>query len=118
MVLVVLVGADHETTSVTDIETTDPEDDVLGNVGGVVGDAFEVAGGKNELEARAHQRGLFGHVQEELFENAIAVLIDDIIAFEHLRGHLGVAENERTETLADHGAHRRRRHEPRARCHR
>src|SRR5437016_12784968 len=49
--------------------------------------------------------GLFGHVQEELFKNAIAVLIDDLIAFEHLRGHLGVAENECTETLADHGAH-------------
>src|SRR5205823_5122485 len=83
-------------TSVTNIETTDPEDDVLGNVGGVVGDAFKVAGGKNELEARAHQRGLFGHVQEELFKNAIAVLIDDIVAFEHLRGHSAVAEMQAT----------------------
>ena len=48
---------------------------------------------------------LFGHVLEELFENAIAILIDDIIAFENLRGHLDVAKNECAEALANHGAH-------------
>ncbi|HEX9507155.1 MAG TPA: hypothetical protein VF947_02045, partial [Myxococcales bacterium] len=89
-----------------DVEAADPKDDVLGDVGGVVRDAFEVARGKNELQARAHQRGLLSHVLEQLFENAIAVLIDDIVASENLCGHLEVAENERAEALADHGAHR------------
>jgi len=35
----------------------------------------------------------------------VAVLIDDIVAFEDLGGHLHVAENERTKALADHSAH-------------
>src|SRR6202171_4502407 len=100
-----LLGADTKATAVADVETTDPKNDVLGNVGGVVRDAFEVTRGKNELKARAHERGLLSHVLEQLFENAIAVLIDDIVTFENLRGHLDVAENERAETLADHGAH-------------
>jgi len=32
---------------------------------------------ENELQARPHERGFFGDALEELFENAIAVLIDD-----------------------------------------
>src|SRR5260370_15172111 len=100
-----LVGADRETTAVAHVETTDPKDDVLGNVGGVERNAYEVARGKNELKARAHQRGLLSHVLEELLENAIAVSINDIVTFENLRGNLNVAENERAETFGDHGAH-------------
>src|SRR5260370_8369208 len=105
--LAVLLGVESERTAGADVETADPEDDVLGNIGGVVRDAFEVARGKYELKARTHERGLLSHVLEQPFENAIAVLIDDIVTFENLRGHLDVAENERAETLADHGAHRR-----------
>src|SRR5260370_34788506 len=88
-----------------DIQTTNPVDDVFGNVGGVVRDAFEVPRGKNELHARAHECGFLSHMLEQLSENAVAVLIDDIVAFENLGGHLNVTENERAETLADHDAH-------------
>src|ERR1700674_1122195 len=35
----------------------------------------------------------------------IAVLIDDIVTLENLGGQLNVTENERAETLADHGAY-------------
>ena len=34
-----------------DVETTNPEDDVLGNVGGVVGDPLKVARSQDELQA-------------------------------------------------------------------
>src|SRR6266481_691954 len=100
-----LLGADSVTTAVANVETTNPKDDVLGNVGGVVRDAFEVARGKNELKARAHERGPFCHVLQQVFENAIAISIDDIVTFENLRGHLDVAENERAEAFGDHGTH-------------
>jgi len=42
---------------VADIEATDPEDDVFGDVGGVIGDALEMASGQDELQARTHKRG-------------------------------------------------------------
>src|SRR5260370_16416273 len=100
-----LVGANSEAASMPDIQTTNPVDDVFGNVGGVVRDAFEVPRGKNELHARAHGGGFLSHMLEQLFEKPVAVLIDDIVAFENLGGHLNVAEHERAETLADHDAH-------------
>src|SRR6202521_1518946 len=96
-----LVRTNGEATTVAHVETANPENDVLGNVGCMVSDAFQVASSKNELHARAHQGGFVGHVLEELLENAIAVLIDDIVTFKNLRGHLHVAENECTEALAN-----------------
>src|SRR6058998_3293968 len=88
-----------------DVKSADPEDDVFGNVGSVVGDALEVTRGENELHAGAHQLGLLSHVLEQLLENAVAVLTHDIVAFENLRGHLEVPENQGAKTLADHGAY-------------
>src|SRR5437762_7214715 len=88
-----------------DVKSADPEDDVFGNVGSVVGDALEVTRGENELHAAAHQLGLLSHVLEQLLENAVAVLTHDIVAFENLRGHLEVPENQGAKTLADHGAY-------------
>jgi len=45
------LGKHGETTAVTDVEAADPVDDVFGDVGGVVGDAFEMARGQDELKA-------------------------------------------------------------------
>jgi hypothetical protein len=44
-------------------------------------------------------------VLEQAFENAVAVLVNDIVAFEDLHGHINISEDERAEALADHGAH-------------
>ena len=43
-----------------DIEATDPEDNIFGDVSGVIGDALEMARGKNELQARTHESRLSG----------------------------------------------------------
>src|SRR5580700_3925999 len=90
-----------------DIQPADPEDDVLGNVSGVVGDALEVSSSENELHSWADQSGLLCHILHELVEDAVAVLIDDIVALQDLTGHFDVAKNEGAEALADHGADRR-----------
>src|SRR5690348_15346284 len=89
----------------TDIEATDPENNVFGNVGGVVGDAFEVTRGEDELQARADRAWFTGHTQKLALKDAIAVLIHDVVAFQDCGGHLDIAENERSEALADHAAH-------------
>src|ERR1700675_3294897 len=91
----------------TDIKPADPEDDVLGNVGGVVGDALEMPGGENELHSRTDERGLLRHALHELVEDAVAVLIDDVVTLKDLTGHFDVTKDYRAEALADHGADRR-----------
>ena len=90
----------------THIQTAHPENNVLGNVGGVVRDSFQVARGKNELHARANQREVLSHVLEQIFKDAIAVLIDHIIAFQNLRGQVDVLEDQRAQAAADHGTNR------------
>ena len=66
----------------THIEAAHPENNVLGNVGGMVGDAFQMTRGENELHARTHESRILRHVLQKILEDLIAVLIDDIIAFE------------------------------------
>src|SRR5438046_8717760 len=88
-----------------DVKSADPEDDVFGNVGSVVGDALEVTRGENELHAGAHQLGLLRHVLEQLLENAVAVLTHAIAAFDKLRGHLEVPGTRGAKALAALGGY-------------
>jgi len=90
---------------VTDIESTHPENDVFGNVGGVVGDAFEMASSQDELQVGGHARDVLGHALEQIFKDTVAILIDNIVAFQDLRGQLRVAKDQCTQAAADHGAH-------------
>src|SRR5713226_8209475 len=93
------LGKHGETTAVTDVEAADPVDDVFGDVGGVVGDAFQMARSQDELKAGTDEGGLAGHVLKEMLENTVAVLIDHIVAFENLGGHYDVAKNESAEAF-------------------
>src|ERR1700730_13265040 len=86
------------------VEAAHPENDVLRDVGGMVGDALEVSRGENELHARTDQCCLLGHGGEQILEDAIAVLVHHVVAFEDLRGHFDIAKDERAEALADHRA--------------
>src|SRR6266850_4777515 len=64
-----------------------------------------MARSQDELQARTDEGGLLGHALKELLEDAVAVLIDDIVAFENLRGHFDVAKNKSAKALADHSAY-------------
>src|SRR5947209_8576625 len=89
----------------THIQPTHPENDVFSDVGGVVSDALEMPGGEDELQARADEGGLPGHASKQIFEDAVSVLVDDVVTLEDLGSHFDIAENERAEALADHRAH-------------
>src|SRR5208282_4423918 len=82
--------------------------DVLGNVGGMVGDAFQMSGGENKLHSRTDKSCLLRHALHELVEDAVTILIDDVVALKDLACHFDVAKDQRAETLADHGAYGRR----------
>src|ERR1700690_2112878 len=90
----------------TNVQAAHPENNVFGNVGGVIGDALQVAGGEDELHAGTNEDDILSHVLQEIFENAVAILVDNIIAFEHLRGHVGIAKDQSAQAAADHGTNR------------
>src|SRR5215831_11262724 len=62
-------------TAMADIQPADPENDVFGNIGSVIGDALKMARGQDELHARADRARFTGHALELPLKNAIAVLI-------------------------------------------
>src|SRR5215472_4892741 len=73
----------------------------------MVGDTFQMTRGQNKLQTGADQPRLAGHALELTFKDAVAILVDGVVAFEHRCGHLDVAGNERPKAVADHGAHGR-----------
>src|SRR5688572_3783410 len=54
---------------VADVFGRDHENDVFGDVGGVVADAFEVAGDENEVQRRLDRRRRLEHVGQQLAED-------------------------------------------------
>jgi len=73
-----LSRADSKTTTVADIETT-AQKMMSRDVVAWSAMRSKWRRGKNKLEDPAHQRGLLRHVLEEPRENAIAILINDIV---------------------------------------
>src|SRR5215469_9955551 len=83
-----------------------PENDVLRYVGGVVGNAFEVAGYEQGVQGLADDVGPLVHGLDQLDESVVAHAIDDVIHFEHSLRELDLALNERFQSAPHHGAHR------------
>src|ERR1043165_7712680 len=79
-----------------------PEDDVFGDVGGVVGDALEVA--RNDDRVDAHARRLWvGLDQASQHELRFAVhAVDVVIHDAYLFGELRIGANERVQRAANH----------------
>ena len=57
----------------------DDVDDVLGDVGGVVADAFEIFGDEDELEGGKDYAGIAHHVGEQLAEDLVAEVVDLVV---------------------------------------
>jgi hypothetical protein len=87
---------------VADVLALNDVDDVFGDVGGVVADAFEVFGDKDEFERGKDDAGIAHHVSEEFAEDLVAVVIDLIVHSENLLGELDVAADDGVESVANH----------------
>src|SRR6266566_483021 len=83
------------------IEAANPENDVFGNVRGVVGDTFQVTRGQDKLQTGTDRLRLASHAPKLAFKDTIAVFVDNVVALEHFASHFDVAGNERAEALAD-----------------
>ena len=87
---------------VADVLALDDVDDVFGDVGGVVADAFEIFGDEDEFERGEDHAGIAHHVGEELAEDLVAVVVDLIVHGENFLGELDVAADDGVQSVADH----------------
>jgi hypothetical protein len=86
---------------VADVLALDNVDDVLGDVGGVIADAFEIFGNEDEFERGEDHAGIAHHVGKEFAENLVAVLIDLIVAGHDFLGEFNVAANDGIQRIAN-----------------
>ena len=88
---------------VTNVGAADPEDDVFGDVGGVVADALEIAGDDQGVEGLGGELGFFLDEGGERVEGSVVHVVDLIVEFEDGAGEVGIAFDEGLEGFADHG---------------
>src|ERR1700678_1712257 len=96
------LSIDGATHLVPDVGAADPEDDVAGDVGRVVGNAFESAGDDDRVQGlKAHVRLLLHHFHEVGAGHAIHAV--DLVVHDHNRfGELGIGIEQRLDSRADH----------------
>jgi hypothetical protein len=87
---------------VADVLALDDIDNVFGDVGGVVADAFEIFGDQDQFEGGKDDAGIAHHVGEEFAEDLIAVVIHLIIGGQDFLGEVNVAADYSVESVADH----------------
>ena len=76
----------------TDVSRFDDEDDVLGDVGGVIANAFEVARDENEVDAGFDGPRIAKHVGEKLSKDLILQSVEPM--------HPGSTQSERGGRLS------------------
>jgi hypothetical protein len=91
---------------VADVSALHPKDDVLRDVGGVVGDALEIARDQQSVEGLPHYFGALVHRLHQLDECVVFHAIDDVIHFEDRLGQFNLAFDERFKRSPNHGADR------------
>ena len=87
---------------VSHVARLDDEDDVFGDVGGVVADALEVPGDENEIDAGFDGARIAEHVGEQFADDLTLQRIELIVALEHLLGGADIADHEGVERFVEH----------------
>src|SRR5260370_9222723 len=89
-----------------DIGTLYPEDHIFGDVGGVVGNAFQVAGDQQGVQCLPDDLGPLVHGLHQLDEGVVAHAVNDAIHFENCLGKFDLALDKRFQRAPHHGTHR------------
>jgi len=89
---------------VADVVASDPEDDVFGDVGGVVGGALEVAADDDGVEGLLGDLGMLLHDGHQFFLDSAVHLVDLVVHGEDGFGEFGVAFEEGLYGAAHHDA--------------
>ena len=79
------------------------EDDLFGDVAGVVGDALDAFRNKHELEGARDVGGVLDHEAAELAVELLVEAIDLGVALDESEGFFGLAAEETIKGVAEHG---------------
>ena len=85
-----------------DVLALDDVDNVFGDVGGVVANAFEIFGHEDQFERGKNHAGIAHHVGKQFAKDLIAVVIDLIVHGENFLGELDVAADDGVQRVANH----------------
>ena len=78
------------------------ENGVFCDIGGEVGDALEVFGDPEDIDAAADDGRMFRHKGDEFPQNLIAQVVDDAVAAADLKGKLRVFVDKRLNHIGKH----------------
>jgi hypothetical protein len=87
---------------VADVLALDDVDDVFGDVGGVVANAFEIFGYQDQFKGWEYDARVSHHVGEQLAEDLVAEVVDLVVHGENFLGELDVAADDGVQRVADH----------------
>src|SRR3990172_11428881 len=87
---------------VADVVAGDDVNYVLGDIGGMVGDALQIFGHQDQLEGLKDHGGITHHVAQQLAEDLVAQAVHLVVANQHRTGQLDVAVDQCVEAVADH----------------
>src|SRR5262249_13033728 len=87
---------------VSDVGPAYPEDNVLGDVGGVVGHALQVAGDDERIQQVAMVAVGLAHTVVHGFEDLPVHVVDQVVALEHGLGHFHVGGQKGVEGVTHH----------------
>jgi hypothetical protein len=85
-----------------DVLAGDDEEDVLGDVRGVVADPLEVTRHQHQLQRGGHARRRLGHRVGEAPEGLVAQGVEDVVPLEHGLGQADVAGDEGIDGPVQH----------------
>ena len=77
---------------------------MLGDIGGVIADALEIARHEQQLRGAGDGRGVLDHERDEIAEDRVVERIDLGIALDHFLGQRGIARGIGGQHVADHAA--------------
>src|SRR5215472_3603280 len=86
----------------TYVASRDKIDHVLGNVGGVIPDPFQVLRDQHEFEGGKYHRRVFHHVSEQFTKHLVAQAVHLIVALKHTLRQFLIAPNQGIQAVADH----------------
>src|SRR5579875_3816104 len=90
----------------THIGALNEENHVFSDIGGVVGNALEVASDKHQVDAAAYDCRVRLHIAHKLVVNRIPHLINCVVRLENTAGETGIPLDEGVETVAKHRLHK------------
>jgi len=80
----------------------DEVDDILGDIGGMIGDSFDVSGGREQLDGGFDQGRIGSHEIDEVVDDFAVEFIDVVIAGADFAGKVAVQFDEGVDAVVEH----------------